>query len=295
MNKFLFPIYRILVPEPLRTVLLKRALRAKILNYYDSLPENEVNDDQKEVTQYIENNEVRILPYKFHDNYSPERIKVIYDQEKGMRYVLQDGKRLYFKKRWGEKKIRRSYCDLMREQDPESPHRYLTDSFTIGKDDVLADIGAAEGNFSLAVIEIIKKVYIFEYDQEWIEALNATFAPWAEKVEIINKFVSDCNDSKNIRFDTFFEKNKDVTFFKIDVDGAESVVLSSCDKVFNSHGSFKIALCTYHKHDDEKAFTRLLKDYGFIVNPSKGYMINYYDKKLKAPYLRKGLIRAVRM
>jgi hypothetical protein len=295
MNKYLFQIYRILVPKPLRTILLKRSLRARILNFYDSLPQNELNAEQKSVIHYIENNEVRILPYSFHLKYSPETIEVKYDWEKSMRYVLQDGKRLYFKKRWGEKKIRRSYCDLMREQDPESPHRYLTDSFTIGKDDVLADIGAAEGNFSLAVIEIVKKVYIFEYDEEWVEALNATFAPWAEKVEIINKFVSDRNDSKNIRFDTFFENNKDVTFFKIDVDGAESVVLNSCDEIFKAPESFKIALCTYHKHDDEKDFTRLLKDYGFIVNPSKGYMINYYDKKLKAPYLRRGLIRAVRM
>lgn len=294
MNKYLFPIYRVLVPKPLRTVLLKRSLRVKILNYYDSLAENEVNEEQKEVTRYILNNEVRILPYKFHADYAPEKVHVIYDPEKGMRYVLQDGKRLYFKKRWGEKKIQRSYCELMREQDRESPHRYLTDSFTIGKEDVLADIGAAEGNFSLAVIEIVKKVYIFEYDQEWIAALKATFEPWAEKVEIINKFVSDHNDSENIRFDTFFEKNNAVTFFKIDVDGAESLVLGSCDKVFDSPGSFKIALCTYHKHDDEKDFTRLLKDYGFTVTPSKGYMINYYDKKLKAPYLRRGLIRAVR-
>jgi hypothetical protein len=151
MNKFLFPIYRVLVPKPLRTILLKRSLRAKILNYYDSLAENEVNEEQKEVTRYIENNEVRILPYSFQSKYSPEMIEVIFDQEKGMRYVFQDGKRLYFKKRWGENKIRKSYCDLMREQDQESPHRYLTDSFKIGKDDVLADVGAAEGNFSLAV------------------------------------------------------------------------------------------------------------------------------------------------
>ena len=244
---------------------------------------------------FINTNKVRIFPYPFHTNYTPEKIEVIYDPERGMRYVLQDGKRLYFKKRWSENKIRKSYCDLMREQDLESPHRYLTDTFTIGKDDTLADIGAAEGNFSLAVIENIKKVYIFEYDQEWIEALNATFAPWAEKVEIINKFVSDRNDDTHIRFDTFFETKKDITFLKIDVDGAESVVLGSCDKVFNSHGSFKIALCTYHKHDDEKDFTRLLKDYGFTVTPSKGYMINYYDKKMKAPYLRRGLIRAVRL
>src|SRR5664279_4521840 len=186
MNKYLFSIYRILVPKPLRTILLKRSLRTKILNFYGSLPENEVNEDQKEVTVYIENNEVRILPYKFHSNYAPEKIEVMSDPEKGMSYVLQDGKRLYFKKRWSKKKIQRSYCDLMREQDKESPHRYLTDLFTIGNNDVLADIGAAEGNFSLAVIEHIKKVYLFEYDQEWIEALRATFSPWPEKVEIIN-------------------------------------------------------------------------------------------------------------
>jgi len=294
MNKFLFPIYRILVPKPLRTVLLKKSLRYKIINYFASLPENEVNKEQKEVIQYIENYEVRILPYKFHTNYSPDQVEVIYDPEKGMRYVLQDGKRLYFIKRWTEKKIQRSYCDLMREQDRESPHRYLTDSFTIEKNDVLADIGAAEGNFSLAVIENVKKVFIFEYDQEWIDALRVTFAPWAEKVEIVNKFVSDRNDSKNIRFDTFFENNKDVTFFKIDVDGAESIVLDSCNQVFNTEASFKIALCTYHKNNDEKDFTLLLKDHGFSITPSKGYMINYYDKKLKAPYLRRGLIRAVR-
>ncbi len=63
--------------------------------------------------------------------------------------MLQDGKRLYFKKRWSENRIKRAYSDLMKEQDPESPHRYLTESFTIGENDVLADIGAAEANFSL--------------------------------------------------------------------------------------------------------------------------------------------------
>jgi hypothetical protein len=294
MNKFLFPIYRIVVPKPLRTVILKKSLRYKILNYFASLTENEVNEEQKEVIQYIENNEVRILPYKFHTNYSPDQVEVISDPEKGMRYVLQDGKRLYFKKRWSKKKIQNSYCDLSREQDPQSPHRYLTDLFTIGKDDVLADIGAAEGNFSLAVIEKIKKVYIFEYDQEWIEALKATFAPWSEKVEIINKYVSDHDDASHIRFDTFFENKKDINFLKIDVDGAESVVLNSCNAVFNAHESFKIALCTYHKNNDEKDFTVLLNGYGFSITPSRGYMINYYDKKMKAPYLRRGLIRAVR-
>jgi predicted RNA methylase len=294
MNKFLFPIYSLVVPKPLRTVILKKTLRKNILKHFAALPESEVNSEQREVLKYLENNQVRIFPYPFHEKYSPDKVEVIYDRANGMRYVMQAGKRLYFKKRWSEKRIKIAFSDLMREQDINSPHRYLNDSFTMGKDDVLADIGAGEGNFSLAVIEKVRKIYIFEYNKDWIQALRATFAPWPEKVEIINKYVSDVNDESHIRLDTFYENKRDLTFLKIDVDGAESVVLSSCNEVLKSGNSIKMALCTYHKNNDEKDFTLLLKNHGFSVTPSKGYMIFYYDKKMKEPYLRKGLIRAKR-
>ncbi|MFA5819564.1 MAG: hypothetical protein WC854_09825, partial [Bacteroidales bacterium] len=108
MNKILFSIYRILVPKPLRIIILKKSLREKILEYFASLPENEVNDEQREVLRYLDNNPVKIFPYPFHDNYSPEKIEVMFDPQTGMRYVLQEGKRLYFKKRWGEKRIKRA-------------------------------------------------------------------------------------------------------------------------------------------------------------------------------------------
>lgn len=294
MNKYIFPIYRILVPKPVRTCILRKSLRKNIINYFASLPENEVNDDQREVLSYLINNEIRIFPYPFHDNYSKDKIEVFFDSETGMRYVLQDGKRLFFKKRWGINRIKKAYSDLLREQDNYSPHRYLTDSFSVGKDDIVADIGVAEGNFSLSIIEKVKKIYLFEYDREWAESLKATFAPWPDKVEIINKYVSNINDNSHIRFDTFLEGKGNVNFLKIDVDGAEAVVLDSCNAAFKSGESFKIALCTYHKNDDEKDFTLMLKNNGFTVNPSRGYMINYYDKKLRAPYLRRGLIRATR-
>jgi predicted RNA methylase len=294
MNKFLFPIYRVLVPKPLRTIILKRSLRKKITDHFASRSESDLNGDQKEVLGYLEENEVRIFPYAFHDNYSPASVEVFYDSERGMRYVMLEGKRLYFKRRWSVKRIKKAWSDLLREQDINSPHRYLTESFKAGESDVIADIGAAEGNFSLSVIENVKKVYLFEYDPEWIEALRATFANWADKVEIIGKFVSDVNDNSHVRFDTFFENKGDINFLKIDVDGAESVVLKSCEKVLGGSGSLKIALCTYHKNNDEDDFTHLLERNGFTVEPSKGYMINYYDKKIKAPYLRRGLIRAIR-
>lgn len=294
MNKFLFPIYRIFVPKPIRTALLKKSLRERILKYFSSLPEKGINEDQREVLSYLENNSVKIFPYPFQDNYSPDKIYVHFDSERGMRYVIQEGKRLYFKKRWNEKRIKRAYSDLQREQDNNSPHRYLTDSFNVVTNDVLADIGAAEGNFSLSVIEKIRKVYLFEYDQEWIEALKATFSPWAEKVVIINKYVSDANDGSHVRFDTFYKENSDINFLKIDVDGAEAIVLNSCNEVLITGKPLKVALCTYHKNNDEKDFSVLLKNHGFNITPSKGYMIHYYDKKIKAPYLRRGLIRAVR-
>lgn len=294
MNKYLFPVYRILVPKPIRTSILKKTLRRNITDLLSSIPESLINDDQKQILEYLRTNEVRIFPYPFHDKYSAEQVEVFFDSEKGMRYVLQDGKRLYFKKRWGVKRIQRAYSDLAREQDINSPHRYLTDSFSIGSADVLADIGAAEGNFSLAIIEKVKKIYLFEYDREWDEALRATFAPWSGKVEIINKYAADFNDDSHIALDDFYDQKKDITFLKIDVDGAELIVLNSCKRIFGSSASLKVALCTYHKQDDEEVFTELLKKHRFSVTPSKGYMINYYDKNLRSPYLRRGLIRASR-
>jgi predicted RNA methylase len=56
--------------------------------------------------------------------------------------------------------------------------RYTTSVFNQA-DDVVADLGAAEGNFSLSIINKVKKIYIFEYDKEWVEALKAPFG-WAE-------------------------------------------------------------------------------------------------------------------
>ena len=180
------------------------------------------------------------------------------------------------------------------EQDINSPHRYLDGFFNLDENDIVADIGAAEGNFSLSIVEKVKKLYIFEYNPEWVKALHLTFGRWKEKVEIINKRVDDFDDGRHIRFDTFLKDHEMVTFLKIDVDGAEQRVLKSCHTILNEKGPIKIALCTYHRNNDEKDFTGLLGNYGFKVRPTKGYMIQYFDKQIKPPYLRKGLLMAYR-
>ena len=294
MNKYIFPVYRLLVPKPVRNILLKRKVRKNILSHFSSLPPEKINDEHREILDYLGNNPVSLFPYPFDSGYPPENIEVFLDKSNGMRYVLQDGKRLYFKKGWGSMKIRRAFAALSKEQDPACPHCYLSDDFTIGEDDVIADIGASEGNFSLSQIDKVKKIYLIDYDREWIKALEATFAPWKDKVEIITKYVSDADGGRDICLDTLLTLKNDITFLKIDVEGFEQKVLNGAKEFLSGNIPLKMALCIYHKHSDEDIFIPLLKKNGFDIKFSHGYMIPLFDRKIKEPWLRRVVVRAVR-
>jgi len=247
------------------------------------------------VLDYLKTNPIAVFPYPFQNQYHAASIEVFEDLEKkGLKYVMQDGKRLYFKRRWSKKRIRHSYNELTREQDPRSPHRYLTDNFGIDEGEILVDIGVAEGNFALGAVEQASRLILFETDQEWIEALNATFEPWKDKVLIVNKFVSNLTNSKNTTLDDFILPGEKITLLKIDVDGAESRLLEGCKRILAEQKPLKLAICTYHKQHDEEEFTTVLTQNGFETSHSDGFMLFYYDKKMKAPYLRRGLLRAIK-
>jgi hypothetical protein len=163
----------------------------------------------------------------------------------------------------------------------------------VSEGDVVVDAGVAEGNFALSVVEKVKKMYLFETDETWITTLEATFAPWKEKVVIVNKYVSD-NDKENcITLDTFFGNEK-IDFIKADIEGAEFQLLTGAKKILSRQIPMKIVLCTYHKHNDAEMFNRILMSNGFCTEFSKGYMIFLYElyDRLEPPYLRRGLIRA---
>lgn len=269
-------------------------LKKEILNYYKALPTNVINEEQRSALDFIERNGVSAFPYDFQNKYSPAAVQVFLDAQLGLRYVMLDGKRLYFKRSWSEKEIKNSYYFLEMEQDVESPHRYLTPDFQVVEGDVVVDVGAAEGNFSLSVIEKARAIYLFETDEEWIEALEATFAPWKDKIHLINKFVSDVNNDKNVTLDDFFKDKGGFDFIKIDVDGAERQLLSGYENLLSSGKPLKVALCTYHQQNDEKEFTELLSKKGFNITISKNYMLFIYAEPLKPPYFRRALIRAIR-
>lgn len=286
-------VYRLFVPKPIRKKILASTLRKSVLNYYYGLPEAPSIEIQ-DALNYVRVHGISVFPSDFQNKYDEDSIEVLFDQTKWLHYVLMDGKRLYFKKRWSKKRIRHSYIELTKEQDMQSPHRYTTSDFKLEAGEVFVDIGVAEGNFALSVVEQASRLILFEPDTEWIEALNATFEPWKEKVQIVNKFVSDVTNDSSVRLDDYFHDGDQISFLKIDVDGAESRLLDGCKRILQLHRPLKVAVCTYHKHGDADDFDLLLRNYGFETSFTNGYILFFYDKQIKAPFFRRGLIRAVK-
>ena len=283
-------IYRLIVPKFIRKKILAKNLKEAIFRYFTVFPELVTNEIQQ-VLNYLKGNPIAIFPYPFQKKYRPEDIEVLFDSTKGLHYVMLDGKRLYFKKRWGIKRIQHSFNELTREQDPESPHRYLTEQFKIEEGEVLVDIGVAEGNFALGAIEKASGLILFETDKEWIEALNATFEPWKEKVFFIEKYLSDEAGSSTISLDSILVPESGSNYFiKLDIEGFEQKALSGMKKLIASGNPIKMNVCIYHHPEDRREIEATLVSNGFSCEVSDGYLI-YFQRK-EEPAFRKALIRA---
>ena len=268
-------------------------LKNNILKYYSKNNNVNLNSEIIEVIEYLKLNPLQVFPYTFFDKHYDEDVEVVYDSVYDLNYVVYNNKRIYFKRSWSTEFIKNMYLFLKVEQDIKSPHRYLTDNFDVNNSYTVIDIGAAEGIFTIDIIDKIHKAYLFEPDIDWIEPLNATFAPWKNKVVIENKFVSNLNKDNHISIDEYF-KNIKIDFIKIDVDGAEEKLLLGIEETLNKYSDLKVAICTYHKKNDGDDFFKYFKGKGFNVSFSNGYMIFFYDNEIAPPYLRRGVLRAVK-
>lgn len=220
-------------------------------------------------------------------------IKVFLCEKSNLYYVLFDGKKLYFKRGLTEKEVQSSYKSLLLEQDSRSPHSYVGTDFKVDEGAVLFDVGAAEGIFTLANIEKIRHAYLFECENEWIEALNMTFSFWKEKITIVQKYVSNANDIYNISLDDFANENLLPDYVKMDIEGSEYNALLGAINIIRSKTT-KWAVCVYHKHEDEKEISSLFSEYNYKQSFSTGLMfVQWNDDRypICPPYFRKGVLR----
>jgi len=265
-------------------------LKFKIIHYYKH--QSAYDESIRNTVNYIKKHPLCPIPNPLIDKYRWQDVAVFKDSTTSLYYVIHENKKLFFKRSYVTPvSVQRTYTSLLIEQDQESPHCYTDNQFHVNNDDILYDVGSAEGIFSLSNIEKAKHVILFEKDEEWIEALKATFAPWKEKVTIIQKYVCDKNDINNISVDCFIKKSLlQPDFMKVDVEGAEESVLQGMKDTLE-YKSLKIALCTYHYAKDYKKFFDFFTRLHSQITTSEGFMIPFND--MKPPYLRKGLIRIV--
>ena len=293
-------LYKKIVPQILRTrfdILRQDAflknIRLNILDFYKESPPSPENHQILEVTSFLKKNPLHMFPYDFIHKYNSQQIEVHKDEKSDYRYVIYENKRLFYPLGWSSENIKYSHSFSCLEQDNESPHSYASSSFSYKEDDIAVDAGAAEGNFSLSIINKVKKLYIFECSEGWVGALQKTFEPWHEKVEIISMKLSKKVTSESTTLDHFLaEKNELPTILKIDVDGGEKDLLRGASRILRQSDKLKISLCTYHQKNDFREFKTLLEKLDFKVHSSKGYMIFYLDEPLEEPYLRKALLFA---
>lgn len=245
----------------------------------------------QEVGRFLLQHGATMFPYDYTFKYKPEDVPVHWDEATGLHYTILNGKRLYGKRGMLPSKIKSMINSLLVEQDPLSPHLYVDEQFTFNKDSVLYDVGAAEGIFTLLNIEKVKKAYLFEVDPAWIEALQKTFEPWQDKIEIINKFVGKTDDADHISLDVFSLTHLLPDFIKADIEGSEADLLLGAKKLLDQERPLKAAVCTYHYQEDADKLSTMLTNYRFQTAFTNGYLFGYVVP-LQEPYLRKAVVRA---
>lgn len=262
-------------------------VKMRLLTRYSQSEDSEI----KEIVKYLDNHPLGNFNYLFVENY--KKSKIFIGKEKGLYYTIHNGKKLFFSKDYDtEEKARQYYCSLIIEQDVNSPHRYLTESFRVPDGAVVIDVGAAEGIFSLDIIDKARKIYMFEPEKNWMEALKYTFEMYLDKVIIINEYVSNYMDIDTTTLDNSIKENK-IDFIKMDIEGEEYYALQGAKKLLERSPNVKCDICTYHQEFAYEAIKNELEKMGFCTEYSKGYMwyVEHFNI-MRPPVLRRGLIRA---
>ena len=273
----------------------ERTERERLLQYLDTAE----LDDVDELKSFFSKNRFWYIPYEWALEKNFPKPRVDFDEQKKMYYADWHGKKLYWRRGDRKKDVSKCVRTLSIEQHEKSPHRYNLPVNLKGA--VIADVGAAEGCFTLDVIDQISHAYLFECDEAWVEPLNATFAPWKEKVTIVKKFVGNQDDDAFITLDDYF-KDKPLDFIKADIEGAELDMLSSGAETLRCKVSC-VNVCLYHRDTDEADITSLLRNCGYSCKVNPGYMFFHGSddpgnwvcrSKNPKDWFRRGVVQAER-
>jgi hypothetical protein len=271
-------------------------LEAIILDYEGSGKFREEIDFMKE------RNKLFLFPYKSLKQIG--NVESGYDTVKKLSYVIHKNRRLYFKSSCRQKEAVAVYKNFIEKEQllggnyiEKAPHQYQSESFRVKNSDILLDVGCAEALFALDVIDKVRKVILFESDPVWFEPLKATFEKEIKegKVVLIEKNAGKENTLNSVTIVSVLQNEKyDSLFIKMDIEGNEIDVVTSCTDLMKSSKDIRFSCCTYHKPNDADILKNIFESNGFQITFSDGYMLFFLDKHIRYPFFRKGVIRAAK-
>ena len=165
--------------------------------------------------------------------------------------------------------------------DKKDWHYYQKKGTEVAPGEILLDIGAAEGLFSLTVAERCKKIMLVEPNDHFVEALKHTFASFQEKVRIfdvavgskngeitfnpdslIGRIEADTKPGRKKKLTTVDDLMGDlpITYLKADLEGFEIEMLKGAEKTIKRNRP-KIAITAYHKENISGEIIGLIKNF----------------------------------
>ena len=268
---------------------LYKGIKEQILETYKESADEQI----RKICGYLQNHDLDMFNGQIEHSYDWSMFDVWKDEKNGLMYSYWKGKRIYLKADFkDERSVQQYLCSLCKEQDERSPHSYHMDQMTFSGEEIVIDCGAAEGFFSLQIVEKVKKIYLVEADPEWVEALKYTFLPYKEKVEIIEKYIGDRIDENTITIDEI-NKEHNVSVIKMDIEGAERLAIAGGEKTFTEQMPLHVIVCTYHRSEDYHEFVQYFKEKGHEISVTEGYLFVGGLEEVKAE-LRRGVLIATK-
>lgn len=273
----------------LRLRLQVRSLPARLGSHYALTGDPEII----EILGNIRKNGLSMFPYEFTEKYKLDRYRVDFDAT-GLPFVVLFGRNVYFPRGLSAADVQAAVVQALLEQDPESPHRYLSPPVQLMPDDVVALVGASDGIFAASILDQVKRMYLFEPDREWTEPLGRTFAEDGDKVTIVEAFIGRNDSAGSLRLDTYFQsRGEQPSYIQADIEGGEHDLLLGAPQILQNT-NLRVSLCCYHSDADQGILADTLRGSGLEVAVSRGYMLMWMQVPCKSPFLRRAVLHAYR-
>ena len=134
-------------------------------------------------------------------------------------------------------------------------------------------------------------------------SLKETFKDHMDKVHIIPKYAGASDDDTTITIDTLLNEYRDRDIFiKMDIEGMEPDALIGAQKTLERNNCH-VSCAVYHTNDERDEVMDFFERNGYSSYTSDHYMLFLYCRSLfengkyeriRPPYFRNGVVRAVR-